>query len=213
MDNFVFCVDNYKNYPHFDKNNFCQFPWHLPQDYVILSPKREINTLRFLFMVYYSHLPENRRTANVKGRSLSWGKAPYPITRKWGSAKIVFCGGHDMCEHALTGRLTDSGAFGDKTSHIPIIRVQRRVQNWQIILSYQSNITPRAELEISAFPPIGCALRRRCCARHTETACEVSRDCANICLLAGWPAAARAASTTRESICFLTKWFPARVRN
>jgi len=26
VDNFVFCVDNYKNYPHFDKNNFCQFP-------------------------------------------------------------------------------------------------------------------------------------------------------------------------------------------
>ena len=38
------------------------------------------------------------------------------------------CGKHKLCEHLPSARLTDSGAFGDKTSHIPIIRVQRRVQ-------------------------------------------------------------------------------------
>ena len=87
MDNFVFCVDNYKNYPHFDKNNFCQISWHLPQDYVILTPKREINTLRFLFVVYYSHGTRRGKRSRANGEH---GAKPHTPLLLWGSARRKF---------------------------------------------------------------------------------------------------------------------------
>ena len=45
-----------------------------------------------------------------------------------------------MSEHVLSNKLTPSGACRIHSLHIPVIRVQRRVQGWQFPLSHQSGV-------------------------------------------------------------------------
>ena len=76
-----------------------------------------------------------------------------------------------MREHVLTDRLTFSGVCRDNRLYILSNRVQLRVYFFQIAPSYHSG---------NAFSAIGCALRRRCCARHTEIIRAVITICASM---------------------------------
>ena len=60
------------------------------------------------------------------------------IVREW-----ILCGGQSPCEHLLSGRLTDSGADKHKSFLCSAVRVERRVQDWQVPHSPQSGIALR----------------------------------------------------------------------
>ena len=57
------------------------------------------------------------------------------IVREW-----ILCGGQSPCEHLLSGKLTISGADKHKRFLRSAVRVERRVQDWQVLHSLHSGV-------------------------------------------------------------------------
>ncbi len=55
----------------------------------------------------------------------------------WGMGAVPPCSPgpfwHVMCQHALSGRMTASGACGDNRLHIPAIRVYKRKKKYGVL--------------------------------------------------------------------------------